>query len=277
MWDIVMNTLQNSAELALWLVSFFVFFGLLERIMPCNPHQKTSHKSIITDTLYYFVMPVVNRFVSNIYLGFGVVVVFHGNSTSDIYHHITYGYGPLSQMPIWLQAAVIFIVSDIILYWMHRGFHTSDLWPFHAIHHSSTTIGWHSTYRFHPVNVWLSFTLVDTIMMLVGFSIEAVALMGTFNMLYSAMVHANLNWTFGPFKYAFASPVFHRWHHTTQEAGMNKNFAPTFPLLDIIFGTFYMPDNVLPEHYGVSGDSIPEDFIGQMAYPFKKRRRSSLQ
>ena len=145
------------------------------------------------------------------------------------------------------------------------------MWKYHAIHHSSKHVEWHSTYRFHPVNIWLSFTLVDAVMVLLGLSMESIALFSTFNLLYSAMVHANLKWTFGPFKYVFASPVFHRWHHTMQEEVMDKNFAPTFPLLDIMFGTFYMPEGRVPEHFGVAGSDIPESFLGQMIWPFKTR------
>jgi sterol desaturase/sphingolipid hydroxylase (fatty acid hydroxylase superfamily) len=114
---------------------------------------------------------------------------------------------------------------------------------------------------------------VDVLMVLLGLSLQSIIIMGTFNMLYSAMVHANLNWTFGPFKYLFASPVFHRWHHTAQEEGMDKNFAPTFPLLDIVFGTFYMPEGRVPEHYGVAGSDIPESFLAQIRWPFKQGGR----
>jgi len=44
------------------------------------------------------------------------------------------------------------------------------------------------------------------------------------------------------------------------------NFAPTFPILDVVFGTFYMPKGRLPADYGAPG--VPEHFLGQMAYPF---------
>jgi len=54
----------------------------------------------------------------------------------------------------------------------------------------------------------------------------------------------------GPFKYVLATPVFHRWHHTALEEGGNTNFAGTFPVWDILFGTFRMPENALPESYG---------------------------
>src|SRR5262249_52789855 len=52
----------------------------------------------------------------------------------------------------------------------------------------------------------------------------------------------------------------------------NKNFASTFPVLDLIFGTFYMPHGKLPERYGTGDPAFPEDFMGQLAYPFRKAR-----
>ena len=81
-------------------------------------------------------------------------------------------------------------------------------------------------------------------------------------------MHANLNWSFGPFKYVLASPVFHRWHHTDMERGGMKNFAATFPALDLIFGTFYMPKNAMPDNFGVEDKSFPKGFAGQLIYPF---------
>ncbi len=83
---------------------------------------------------------------------------------------------------------------------------------------------------------------------------------GPFTTASSAFVHANLNWTFGPFKYVFAGPVFHRWHHTLLERGGNKNFAGTFPFLDWLFGTFYMPEDELPDDYGVDEPRFPAGF-----------------
>ena len=66
-----------------------------------------------------------------------------------------------------------------------------------------------------------------------GISPNIMLWVGPFTTFHSAFVHANLNWTLGPFKYVLATPVFHRWHHTSQEEGGNTNFAGTFPLWDI--------------------------------------------
>ena len=270
MSEMLTSILDSLLQMLLWLVVFFVAFGVLERFMPCNPGQRHISKNLLTDTIYTLVVPILNRFMSIAYVSLGILVFFHGQSVDVASNYLSHGFGPASLLPIWAQAAIVFIGADIMLYWTHRLFHRREMWRFHAIHHSSTPVSWHSTYRFHPVNIWLSFTLVDMVMLFLGFSPESVSVMATFNLIYSAMVHANLNWTFGPFKYLFASPVFHRWHHTSQIEGMDKNFAPTFPLLDIVFGTFYMPEGRLPESYGVPGSDIPEGFWGQMAWPFRQ-------
>ena len=73
-------------------------------------------------------------------------------------------------------------------------------------------------------------------------------------------MHANLDWTLGPFKYVIAGPVFHRWHHTAADRGGEKNFAATFPVLDLMFGTFYMPAGELPDHYGIAEREFPKSF-----------------
>ena len=73
----------------------------------------------------------------------------------------------------------------------------------------------------------------------------------------------------GPFKYVLATPVFHRWHHTPLEEGGNTNFAGTFPLWDLLFGTYRMPEHRLPDNYGVDDQEIPAEIAGQLAYPFR--------
>src|SRR5665811_678375 len=74
---------------------------------------------------------------------------------------------------------------------------------------------------------------------------------------HSAFVPANLNWALGPFKYVLATPIFHRWHHTSLEEGGNTNFAGTFPIWDILFGTFRMPENRLPRQLRLGRSGVP--------------------
>jgi sterol desaturase/sphingolipid hydroxylase (fatty acid hydroxylase superfamily) len=44
-----------------------------------------------------------------------------------------------------------------------------------------------------------------------------------------------------------------------------------FPLWDLMFGTFYMPQRALPERYGADG--VPGDLIGQLVHPLRPGAR----
>jgi sterol desaturase/sphingolipid hydroxylase (fatty acid hydroxylase superfamily) len=112
--------------------------------------------------------------------------------------------------------------------------------------------------------------MVDVVLLLAGILPNVMLWVGPFTTASSAFVHANLNWTLGPFKYVLAGPVFHRWHHTAADRGGSSNFAGTFPIWDLLFGTFYMPENELPDAYGIADQSFPESFGAQMLYPFQR-------
>src|SRR5207248_10382787 len=55
--------------------------------------------------------------------------------------------------------------------------------------------------RIHLVNYLGSYFLADVAVRLLGFAPEALLLLAPFQVCYSSMVHANLNWTFGPLRY----------------------------------------------------------------------------
>jgi sterol desaturase/sphingolipid hydroxylase (fatty acid hydroxylase superfamily) len=114
--------------------------------------------------------------------------------------------------------------------------------------------------------------LADAVLLLLGIAPEVLIYLAPFNVAMSAFVHANLDWTLGPFRYVIAGPVFHRWHHTDPARGGDKNFAPTFPAIDLIFGTFYMPKGELPDRYGVDDEAFPDGFAAQLLYPFRKQQ-----
>jgi sterol desaturase/sphingolipid hydroxylase (fatty acid hydroxylase superfamily) len=105
-----------------------------------------------------------------------------------------------------------------------------------------------------------------------GFPLNALAGYVPFLTFYAILLHANVSWSFGPLRYVIASPLFHRWHHTTEEQGLDKNFAPLFPFVDLAFGTFYMPRLRRPECFGTTRSTVPDTFIGQLVFPFRKQR-----
>ena len=252
-------------------IALAVVFSALSHWSACNAGKPWWKKrEIVTDLLYWFLIPLMARFVRIGLLVAGAAVVFGIHGAEGLIAFYQNGHGPLATLPLWAQVVIFVVVSDFLLYWIHRAFHRPALWKYHAVHHSSQELEWISAARFHPVNIFLGSVAVDVALLLAGISPEVMVVVGPFTTTYSALVHANLNWTFGPLKYWLASPVFHRWHHTTADHGGDKNFAGTFPIFDWLFGTFYMPEGKLPTAYGIDDHEFPAGFGRQLLYPFRR-------
>ena len=276
MLDELFSVVQIAGETVLKIVPISIglalAFTVLSRWSACNRGQPWWRKrELATDVLYWFLIPLMARFVRIGLLVLGAALVFDIHGADALIKFYEHGHGPLSTLPLWVQVIIFLVASDVLLYWIHRGFHGQHLWKYHAVHHSSEELEWISAARFHPVNIFLGTVAVDVALLLAGISPEVMIVVGPFTIAYSAFVHANLDWTLGPLKYVLASPVFHRWHHTAADQGGNKNFASTFPVIDWLFGTFYMPEGKLPEDYGVDArEEFPQGFGAQLLYPFRR-------
>jgi sterol desaturase/sphingolipid hydroxylase (fatty acid hydroxylase superfamily) len=246
----------------------FLAAGLLARFWPCNPGQpRFVSRELPTDLIYLLTLVLWSGTLTAA-LVLGVCRLVWGPDALAAREALYAGHGALARLPLWVQIPLILVISDIIQYWLHRGFHGRRLWDFHAVHHSSHDLDWITTFRVHPLNYVAYTTSVGALIVLAGFSPVALAILAPINGVHAALVHANLNLTFGPFRYVLASPVFHRWHHVDDPNVRDKNFAPTFPVLDLMFGTFHMPAGELPQVYGAHGVP-PTGYLRQLAYPFR--------
>jgi sterol desaturase/sphingolipid hydroxylase (fatty acid hydroxylase superfamily) len=252
-----------------------VFF-VAQKIWPSVPRQKTFRRGFLTDVAYWAFTPLVTRAITPIAVGIALVPIAFANGVDlkDL-KTLAQGRGALAAQPLWQQAIQIFLIGDFIGYWQHRWFHGGWRWRFHAVHHSSQDLDWLSSVRLHPVNDMLSRIIQAVPIVALGYNVGAVALFTVFTTIYAITLHANLNWTYGPFRYVIASPAFHRWHHTSESEGQDKNFAGFFPIWDLIFGTFYMPKGRQPEVFGTA-DPVPKGLIGQLVYPFRRSPHASV-
>ncbi|MCE9531374.1 MAG: sterol desaturase family protein [Planctomycetes bacterium] len=240
-------------------------FGILERIFPAEKRGFV-RPSLGIDLFYWLFTPIVTKAITT----FVLVVVIYGTFRLlgwPITEEAMNGFGPISQQPTWLQALEALLVADFVGYWMHRWFHVTWLWRFHAVHHSPRLLDWLSAYRMHPLNDAMSRVAQTLPLLLVGLSPRVLISFIPFIVVYVVFLHANIRWTFGPLRFVLASPTFHRWHHTSEQEGIDRNYATIFPFWDLLFGTFYMP-NRQPSRYGVKDNSVPETFLGQMLHPF---------
>jgi sterol desaturase/sphingolipid hydroxylase (fatty acid hydroxylase superfamily) len=265
---------QSIGETVLKLVpvtlAFGVVFAALSFFWACNPGPPWwRNRQLATDICYWIMIPLLARYVRIGLLVIGAAVLFGITDPQGLVEFYVDGHGPLARLPLAAQVVIFLAGSDFMNYWIHRTFHGSIMWKYHAVHHSSEHLDWLSAARFHPVNIFLGSVATDVVLLLAGISPNVLIFLGPFTIAHSAFVHANLKWTMGPLRYLLAGPVFHRWHHTAADEGGEKNYASTFPILDILFGTYYMPKGRLPADYGIADRDFPPSFGEQMIYPFR--------
>lgn len=252
------------------LAGFSVFLCTLERLFPSVRGQPLWRRDSNVDVLYWLFAPLVARTILKI-VSLACVVVVFAALDRQVAARLTEGFGPVTSQPAWLLSIEMLLLGDLIGYWTHRWFHQRRLWKFHAVHHSSTQLDWLSALRVHPVNDVVFKLAPPVLLACLGFPLQVLAGYVVLLTFYTILLHANVDWSYGPLRYVVASPLFHRWHHTTEEQGLNKNFAPLFPFVDLLFGTFFMPKRQRPECFGTNTE-VPETFLGQLLFPFRGDR-----
>ena len=133
-------------------------------------------------------------------------------------------------------------VKDFFYYWMHRLQHAIPvLWHFHRVHHALEEMNAFNA-NHHPMEEVVSlFLLVPALTLLVSVSTAQVATAVIFIYLFAgAFIHSNTRLSLGPLGYLVAEPSYHRLHHSLAPRHFDKNFAGSFPLWDVLFGTAYL-------------------------------------
>lgn len=259
------------------LVAAGVLLGLvlwpLEHLWP-ERRQPLLRPELGTDLAYWLFTPLVTKALTRATLGVAVVALAASAGVPlDRAHVLAWVRTPrgfVAHQPLPLQVLEVLVVGELIGYWTHRTFHGHRLWPFHAVHHSSAHLDWLSSVRLHPVNDAGQRLVAGVALLLLGFAPGIVAAYIPFLTLYAILLHANVPWSFGPLRFLLASPAFHRWHHSCEAEGRDRNFAGIFPWIDLAFGTFYMPRGRSPERLGLADERVPSGLLGQLAYPFRR-------
>jgi sterol desaturase/sphingolipid hydroxylase (fatty acid hydroxylase superfamily) len=147
-----------------------------------------------------------------------------------------------------VAAALIgFLVADFIGYWLHRLMHrVPALWRWmHQMHHSAERMDLAGMTYSHPLDTLFVFGLTGLATGLLGLSPTAGALAGFFGYFTAVVQHSNIK-TPQWLGYIVQRPEAHGVHH---ERGVHAYNYGSFPLWDILFGTFRNPAQ-FPSEYG---------------------------
>lgn len=182
--------------------------------------------------------------------------------------------GLIQATPYLLEVFMVLLVADFIQYWTHRAYHEVPLlWRFHAVHHSTKVMDWMAGSRMHFFELIVTRVAILGPLYVLGFSKEAMDAYIVIVGFQAVFNHANVRLPWGPLKYLIVTPDFHHWHHGSDRAAIDRNYAAHFAFLDYLFGTAVKSDKRFPDDYGVLGDYMPQGFVRQQMFPFTFREK----
>jgi sterol desaturase/sphingolipid hydroxylase (fatty acid hydroxylase superfamily) len=256
-------------RLIVWLLLLMVVFVPLERLFAVHP-QKIFRKSFPVDLGYFFLNGILAKMLLILPMAFLAWSLRH--VVPSLLHSWVEG------VPLWTRLVAALVVGEVGFYWGHRWTHEIPLlWRFHAIHHSAEEIDWLVSTRAHPLDVvfvrlcgFVPLYALGLAQPMVGQTVDVVPLLilslGT---VWGYFIHANVRWRFGWLGLLISTPAFHHWHHTNDEH-VNKNYASMLPVMDKLFGTWYMPKKQWPSKYGIDAPMAP-GLTAQLLKPFEWR------
>ena len=260
----VPSVVIEIAHLSAWLMALVVIFIPLERIFSVRP-QRFFRKGIGVDLAYYF----ISGLVPAVLLAFPVSLLAW-LSHRFVPNFILEGAGSL---PPWARIVAGLFLVDVGYYWGHRWCHEVPfLWRFHAVHHSAEEMDFLVSSRAHPFDIVFGHFCGLVPLYVLGLTGPTVQQGGSdvalvvkvIGIVWGFFIHANLNWRFGPIEWLISTPAFHHWHHT-KTGPIDRNYCATWPWIDWLFGTLYLP-NELPSDYGITGP-MSNSLVDQLLNP----------
>ena len=251
------GNLSNYLSLVGSVLLLSIIFYPFELLVPAERNQafmkrlvNLAYVPIFLIGIVFVLQPIANAFVSKLFTvtGSGVLPRWIGPPQSFAYQ---------------LLFALAFAVWwDLWQYWLHRLQHSVPwLWETHKFHHSETALNATTQSRHHLVHSALTVIFYLPVVLMIGtYSPHYLAIFVLFR-LWGFVNHANLRISFGKLTPLVSGPQWHRIHHSVVDAHHDKNFATFFPLIDIIFGTYYRP---------IKGEFPPTGLPGETANPLSE-------
>jgi sterol desaturase/sphingolipid hydroxylase (fatty acid hydroxylase superfamily) len=265
----------GRAELAApLLVALVVATAICERIWPAEPRPLLARGHVQDVCFVALHALVVIPLMTLLSFGAAELVAVHA---SWIELRST------AHWPIWLLIPLTIVAMDGANWLAHYADHRLDaLWRFHALHHSQEELSVLTSFRAHPLMHTTGFILATIPVVALMPTRPIAPVLITIYICIGTLQHANLRWTFGPVGRVIVSPAYHRFHHDTENQGLNLGVVLT--IWDVLIGRARFPSRSdAVGRTGLDGRPVPVEQAGsarpalmllaeQLIEPFQAQR-----
>ena len=268
---VVLATLAAAASVAIGnqavgvIAVLFVVSWPLERLFRRHP-VPVRRLALRTDLAYAAAQPLLQivTIVLAVFIGVSSLAWLPGLAIRPL----------VMAMPGWLHFITALLAFDLLSYWTHRLAHTVPLfWRFHAVHHSTRHLDWISGFRNHPID-GVFIAPAFALLLAAGFSLKVTGALAVLQFFVGLGAHLNVRFRLRPLWPLVMTPEFHHWHHERSPVAHLTNYSTFLPVWDILFGTYRMPRDERPQHYGIPGP-MPDGILQQLMFPLRRQTARS--
>jgi sterol desaturase/sphingolipid hydroxylase (fatty acid hydroxylase superfamily) len=174
------------------------------------------------------------------------------------------------------------LIGDLFFYLYHRVMHTWFFWQVHKLHHMDEELDVLTSKRDSLLDAFIATALMQVPMTILfrlhhfG-ALRAGVVLALYSTLHNCFIHSNTRIGFGKLSFLYVSPQFHRIHHSRLEKHYDKNLTASFPIWDILFGTYYEPAKDEYPLTGVEGESTIHSVLQFQLVPLREWRKMYLE
>ena len=269
--------------------------GLKSLLRFTIPRDVYLHRSAIVDYKFYVVNRILRKVLFITYLASSFFVI--GEYVNEI---LTSWLGPVPAMACeecvgvlnFVYAISLFLVSDFGFFISHYFHHKwSVFWEFHKVHHSAAVLTPFTSFRFHPLELFVNFAVKSFLVGLVGgafgyvfsgtlerpefltISFLNIGVITFVFLIFANVRHSHLWLSYGyVLNHIFISPAQHQIHHSCEARHIDRNLGLALAVWDWMFGTLYVPRGKETFELGLQNREHEEynSVIRLYGMPFKK-------
>ena len=259
MFESLLHFAGNLAH-AIWALVAIVALGwVIERRHPIEPSQPKS------EVFLDYGLALATVILKRIFAPFaGAVAAMSVNMAGG-------GFITLRADGWWFLSALAIVVLFVELegYWLHRLQHSVPfLWSMHSFHHSAEAMTTATGARHYWVEQSIIAAFLPSAALIFKIPDQVLGFVPYF-FITEQLAHMNAKIQLGALTLIFNNPQFHRIHHSIEPQHYDKNFCKNLPILDVIFGTAWIPGRDEFPRTGLGTKQKPANLLEGLVWPVR--------